>query len=165
MARNVFFSFHYKRDIIRVSRIRNCGTFTDEAQPFLDKAEWEKIKALGDTKIKNWIDEQMERTTVLIACIGKEYFKRKWVRYEIKKAYRENRGIVGIYVHQMKNFETTGYPVTDDKGENPLNSLYFVENRKQIYLSNIFSTYDWEDDNGKANIEKWIEAAAKKVGR
>ena len=73
MPRNVFFSFHHKRDIIRVSRIRNCGTFTDEGQPFLDKAEWEKIKSTGDAKIKNWIDAQMERTSVLIACIGNEY--------------------------------------------------------------------------------------------
>ena len=165
MPRNVFFSFHHKRDIIRVSRIRNCGTFTDEGQPFLDKAEWEKIKSTGDAKIKNWIDAQMERTSVLIACIGNEYFKRKWARYEIRKAYLEKRGIVWIYVHQMKNFESTGYPSYDEKGVNPLDTFYFVENGKQIYLSSIFSTYDWEKDNGKANIERWIEEAAKKVGR
>lgn len=165
MARNVFFSFHHKRDIIRVSRIRNCAAFKDETQPFLDKAEWEKIKTNGDTKIKNWIDEQMDRTSVLVACIGKEYFKRKWVRYEIKKAFREKRGIVGILIHQMKNFDNTGYQVIDSKGVNPLDTLYIIENGKQIYLSSIFSTYDWETDNGKDNIERWIEEAAKKVGR
>ena len=165
MARNVFFSFHYTRDIFRVSRIRNCGTFTAEGQPFLDKAEWEKIKTSGDTKIKNWIDEQMERTSVLVACIGKEYFKRKWVRYEIKKAYREKRGIVGIYIHQMKNFESTGYPAFDSKGVNPLDTFYFMDEGKKIYLSTIFSTYDWVDDNGNENIETWIEEAANKVGR
>lgn len=71
MVRRVYFSFHHKRDIIRVSQIRNSGVFgKEDAQPFLDKAEWEKIKHSGDQKIIDWINKQMEGTSVLVLCIG-----------------------------------------------------------------------------------------------
>jgi hypothetical protein len=162
MARRVYFSFHYDRDIIRVSQIRNSGTFSEgDSQPFLDKAEWEKIKKKGDNEIIKWINEQMDGTSVLILCIGSETNDRKWVRHEIKKAFQENRGIVGIYIHKQKNFNHK----TDTKGINPLDTIYYIENKKEIYLSSIYSTYDWVDDKGHQNIQKWIEEAANKVGR
>jgi len=46
MARRVFFSFHYKRDIRRVVQVRNSWVVrgSKETQPFLDRVEWEKIK-------------------------------------------------------------------------------------------------------------------------
>lgn len=161
MARRVYFSFHYDRDIIRVSQIRNCGVFgKGDAQPFLDKAEWEKIK-LNDDNIIKWISEQMEGTSVLVLCIGAETNDRKWVRYEIRKAHREKRGIVGIRVHNQKNFESK----TDREGINPLSTLCDNINGKEVYLDSVYSTYDWILDNGKVNIQNWIEEAAKKVNR
>ena len=161
MPKKVYFSFHYDRDIVRVSRIRNCATFLDEAQPFLDKAAWEQVKRNGDSAIMRWIDEQMHGTSVLILCIGTETFERPWVRYEIKKAHLEGRGIVGIYVHQMKDFQGR----TDYKGMNPLSTFSYNENGKMKYLSDKFHTYDWVDDDGYDNIENWIGEAANIVGR
>jgi hypothetical protein len=162
MVRRVYFSFHHKRDIIRVSQIRNSGVFgKEDAQPFLDKAEWEKIKHSGDQKIIDWINKQMEGTSVLVLCIGAETNSRKWVRYEIQKAYREKRGIVGIRIHQQKNFEKE----TDYKGINPLSTMYDSIDEKEVCLDTLYSTYDWIDDNGRENIQKWIEEAAIKVGR
>lgn len=161
MARRVYFSFHYDRDIIRVSQIRNSGVFGNEdSQPFLDKAEWEKIK-LNDDNIIKWISEQMEGTSVLVLCIGAETNDRKWVRYEIRKAHREKRGIVGIRVHNQKNFAGN----TDNKGVNPLSTMYDIINGNEVFLDTIYNTYDWVDDNGRSNIQNWIEEAAKKVNR
>lgn len=161
MARRVYFSFHHKRDIIRVSQIRNSGVFgKEDAQPFLDKAEWEKIKQ-SDDKIIKWINEQMEGTSVLVLCIGAETNTRKWVRYEIKKAHQEKRGIVGIRVHQQKNFEGD----TDSYGVNPLSTMYDNIDGKEVCLNDLYNTYDWIDHDGRANIQKWIEDAAKRVGR
>ncbi|MGP8214843.1 MAG: TIR domain-containing protein [Bacteroidia bacterium] len=161
MARKVYFSFHYDRDIVRVARIRNCAAFLDESQPFMDKAEWEEVKKKGDSAIMKWIDTQMVGTSVLIVCIGTETYKRKWVRYEIRKAYLEGKGIVGIYVHRMKHFNGK----TDEDGTNPLSTFSFIVNGQDRRLSDIFSTYCWEEDDGYDNIEKWIEEAAGKVGR
>lgn len=47
MARKVFFSFYYDRDVRRVVQIRNSWVvrLNGEAQPFYDKAEWETIKS------------------------------------------------------------------------------------------------------------------------
>lgn len=46
MARKVFFSFHYERDVRRVVQIRNSWVVRPggEAQPFYDKAEFEEAK-------------------------------------------------------------------------------------------------------------------------
>ena len=34
-----------------------------------------------------------------------------------------------------------------------------------MLLSEIYPTYDWVNDDGRANMGKWIEAAAKRAGR
>ena len=46
MARRVFFSFYYDRDVRRVVQIRNSWIvrLKGTAQPFYDKAEWETVK-------------------------------------------------------------------------------------------------------------------------
>lgn len=161
MARRVYFSFHHKRDIVRVSQIRNCGVFgKEDAQPFLDKAEWEKIKQNDDYIIK-WINDQMSGTSVLVLCIGAETSTRKWVRYEIKKAHQEKKGIVGIRIHQQKNFEGN----TDSYGVNPLSTMYDNINGKEVCLDGLYNTYDWIDDDGRSNIQNWIEKAANQAGR
>ncbi|HEK21209.1 MAG TPA: TIR-like domain-containing protein [Bacteroidetes bacterium] len=160
MARKVYFSFHYRNDIHRVARIRNSGVMSEEGQPFIDKAEWEKLKQSGDLRIQRWIDEQMNGTSVLILCIGSETYKRRWVEYEIKKAYSENRGILGIHLNGMKDLQ--GNAVV--KGVNPLDYIY-TNIYQTTRLSSIFKTYSWNDDDGYHNIEKWINQAALAVGR
>jgi hypothetical protein len=68
MARRVFFSFHYEKDIWRANIVRNSwvtkGNF--ESAGFIDAAEYEKIKRQGDESIKGWINEQLEATSVTI---------------------------------------------------------------------------------------------------
>lgn len=161
MPRRVYFSFHYKNDIQRVVRIRNSGVMRETGQPFVDKAEWEKLKQRGDKMIKDWIDRQMNGTSVLILCIGLETYKRKWVRHEILKAYREGRGILGIYMNDMKdlNGNSIGY------GPNPLDEFYITEFGRRKYLSSMYKTYSWNDNNGYYNIEHWIAEAAEAAGR
>lgn len=162
MARKVYFSFHFDRDIVRVSQIRNCGVFSGEnSQPFMDKVDWEKIKQSGDQKIINWINKQMEGTSVLVLCIGAETNDRKWVRHEVRKAHQEKRGILAIRVHNQKNFAGD----TDVKGVNPLSTMYDVVDGREVYLDTLYSTYDWINDSGRANIQNWIETAADKAGR
>lgn len=45
MARRVFFSFHYERDIFRVSQVRNRGVIREnyERAGFIDHADWESL--------------------------------------------------------------------------------------------------------------------------
>ena len=52
MARRVFFSFHYDRDVRRVVQVRNSWVVRGEreAQPFYDKAEFEEALSHACTR-------------------------------------------------------------------------------------------------------------------
>ena len=163
MARRVFFSFHYDRDIFRVSQVRNSWVVrgSKETQPFLDKAEWESIKRTGDAAVKRWIDEQLNGTSVTVVLIGAETYKREWVLHEIKRSYELGKGILGIYIHNVKCLKTG----TDIKGQNPLDYWTIQQNGQNVPFSKLYKTYDWVGNNGYNNLSSWIEQAAQAVGR
>lgn len=95
MARRVFFSFHYDNDINRSMAVRNSWvTQGKEAAGFIDKAEFEQIKRQGDVAIHNWIDKQLEGTSVTVVLIGRETLNRPFVQYEICKSLQ--RGVCFI---------------------------------------------------------------------
>lgn len=54
MARKVFFSFYYERDVVMVSQVRNSNVVTTSftQDPFLEAADWETIKRGGEAGIK-----------------------------------------------------------------------------------------------------------------
>ncbi|MGD1836996.1 MAG: TIR domain-containing protein [Nitrososphaeraceae archaeon] len=160
MVRNVFFSFHFDQDAWRVGQVRNCVT-TMNKTPFLDDTDWESIKRGGDTAITRWIDTQLEGTSVTVVLIGRYTSQRRYVRYELRKSWEQNKGILGIYIHNCKNYRGE----TDMQG-----SLDFGINFIDKYgigksFSERFSIYDWVHHNGRMNIERWIEESAIQAGR
>lgn len=161
MARRVFFSFHYGRDVWRVNQVRNCWVTSShrEAAGFFDAAEQEEIKRATDEKIRNWIDEQLENTTVTAVLIGNETAERDWVQYEIKKSIERGNGIVGIKIHSLKDRQGS----SDFSGTNPLKEFVVEEGDDVTRLSDIFPTYDWKRDNGRENIGEWVEEAAQRA--
>lgn len=71
MARRVFFSFHYQRDIWRINQIRNIGEIVGaSAAGFHDASLWEEAKKKGDVAINAMIDEGLKNTSVTVVCIG-----------------------------------------------------------------------------------------------
>ena len=84
MARSVFFSFHYQRDIVRVNQIRNLPEIVDEAAAgFKDSSLWEEAKKKGDDAVKKMIDSGLVGTSVTVVCIGNKTAGRKFINYEI----------------------------------------------------------------------------------
>lgn len=162
MARKVFFSFHYTRDSHRVSQIRNCNTVSQhfDRTPFLDRAVWESIKRNGSQAVKTWIDNNMYGTSVVALCFGLETYKRPWVKYELEKAHNEGRGIVAIDMGGMKNLQSQ----SDVSGPNPLDYV-FDSIGIQLFCNSKYKTYHWINNDGRNNIDKWIENAAIAVGR
>ena len=116
--RQVFFSFEYGKDAWRASQVRNMGKVSDSST-FSDN-DWEEVKNKSDKEIKAWIDDQMAKRSCIVVLIGKTTSTRKWVKYEIEKAYELNKGIVGIYIHKLKD---EGGNQTD-KGANPFYCIY-----------------------------------------
>ena len=163
MTRKVFFSFHYRRDYWRVIQVRNPWVTSpgQDASPYLDRAEWEKIHGQGKAKIQEWIDSQLADTSVTVVLIGKETAGREWVEYEISKSHNDGKGMIGIYIHQLKNKDGQ----TDTKGANPFARFEFTRNGSTTSLSTLYPTYDWIDDDGYNNLPAWVEKAALAAGR
>ncbi len=163
MARRVFFSFHYERDIWRANQVRNSWVTKPnrEAAGFWDAASWEQVKKKGEEAIQRWIDKQLEGTSVTAVLIGAETNTRKYVDYEIQRSRKKGNGLLGIYIHNINDSKGN----KDLKGKNPFDYWYITVNDKKRYFSSIYSTYDWVNDNGYNNLGDWVEKAATNAGK
>jgi hypothetical protein len=162
MARRTFFSFHYEKDAWRAGQVRNSWVTQDrESAGFWDAAAWEQVKKKGDAAIEKWIEDQLNGTSVTVALIGAETSERNYVGTEIVKSYNKGNGMLGIYIHNMK--DSNGR--TDVRGRNPFANWQIERDGQKVLLSSIYPTYDWVNDKGRENIGAWIEAAAKKAGK
>lgn len=162
MARRTFFSFHYKNDITRANVVRNNWVTKDkEAAGYTDAAEFEKIKAKGDKAVKSWIDGQLKGTSVTVVLLGEDTSRRPYVRYEVEQSWKRGNGIVGIYIHGIKDFSGN----TSKNGDNHFGPIFTNSKDDKKYFFERFKTFDWIADNGYQNLGKWIEAAAKEVNR
>lgn len=158
MARKVFFSFHYARDVKRIMQVRNSWVVRPEgeAQPFYDSADFEEAKKRAGG-IEKWIEDQLAGTSVTVVLFGAETYDREWVRHEIKRSYELKKGILAIDIHRVKDPRDGA----DKPGKNPLD--YWKVG--SVPFSQIYKTYDWVNDGGYQNMPAWIEAAAKAAGR
>ena len=164
MARRVFFSFHYERDIWRANVVRNSWVTQDKGSRwFLGRIPLGRSKEKNDDAIKRMINKGLEGTSVTVVLIGKETSDRKWVKYEIKESYKKGNGLLGVYIHNIKGKNGDGY--TDTKGDNPFDYIYIERADKKVYFSKMYPTYDWVNDDGYNNFGDWVEKAAKKAGR
>ncbi len=162
MARQTFFSFRYKKDNWRAGIVRNSWVTQErKASGFFDSAEWEEVKKKTDTAIEKWIDKQLEGTSVTVVLIGSDTAGKKWINYEIKASYKRGNGLLGIFIHKLKDKDQK----TASKGKNPFNDWYIEKNGKKIYFSSMYKTYDWVDDNGYKNMGDWIKKAAKDTNK
>ena len=116
MARRVFFSFHYQRDIWRVNQIRNIpNVIGTSAAGFQDASLWEEARKKGDEAIKKLINDGLENTSVTVVCIGAKTAGRKYINYEIEQSIQRGNGLVGIQIHHLKDQNGD----TDSLGETP----------------------------------------------
>ena len=101
MARQVFYSFHYKPDCWRTSQVRNIGVIEGN-KPAPDN-DWETITKTGDAAIQKWIDNQMHYRSTTILLVGANTAARKWINYEIEKTWKAGMGLIGINIHRLKH--------------------------------------------------------------
>lgn len=160
VKRQVFYSFHYVPDNWRVSQVRNIGQIEDN-KPASDN-KWEEVKKKGDKAIQKWIDENLNYRTCTVVLVGENTAKRKWIDYEIIKSWNDGKGVVGIYIHNLKN--SSGDQA--NKGTNPFDHITVGQNK--IKLSSIvkwyeppFKTSTYVYNHIRENLEDWIEEAIK----
>lgn len=156
MTRKVFTSFHYTPDNWRASQIRSMDKL--ECNSLASSNNWKEVTESGNQAIKDWINNKMDGKACLIVFIGKNTAGRKWIQYEILKAWDDGLGVIGIYVHNLKDSDGD----LSIKGSNPFAD--FSVNEKK--LSSVIKCYDppfktssYVYDYIKDNIEDWIEEA------
>lgn len=156
--RKVFYSFHYKPDNWRASQVRNIGAIEGN-KPASDN-DWEEVTKGGDAAIKKWIDTQMSGRSCAVVLIGNATKDRKWIDYEIEKAWNDGKGLVGVFVHGLK--DSDGSQAT--KGGNPFDG--FVVGKDKTKLNAIVKAYDTPYTTSSnvykhisENIADWIEEA------
>ena len=160
MARRVFFSFHYSNDINRSMIVRNSWvTQGKEAAGFIDKAAFEQVKRKGDTAVHNWIDEQLEGTSVTVVLIGSETLNRPFVQYEICRSLQRGNAVIGVHINSIKDMRTF---MTAPRGKTHTVIGYYNDNSPAYFDSICDSIYDYTTQNGYANMGEWIESAARK---
>ena len=144
MARRVFFSFYYKPDSQRAAQVRNIGAVEGNA-PVSDN-DWETVTSGGDAAIKRWIADQLQGKSCAVVLAGAATANRKWINYEIGKAWDDGKGVVVIHIHGLKNLAEQ----TSAKGANPLAYLT-REGEKLSAICNAYTPkgsdsqdrYDW----------------------
>lgn len=160
MSQRIFFSYYYEKELWRANMVRNSWEKKPErvASGFLDPIDFERVKKGGDEAIKKWIDDQLEGTSVTVVLIGSEAFNRPYCKYAIEKSYERGNGMIGIYIHKLKDKNGN----ISLKGSNKFGEIGKDMNNNSVFFSIIYPTYDWVDDCGCYKLKEWIEDATRK---
>lgn len=158
MARRVFFSFHYENDINRSMTVRNSWvTQGKEAAGFIDNAEFEQIKRQGVKAVHNWIDKQLEGTSVTVVLIGSETLNRPFVQYEICKSLQRGNALIGVHISGIKDMRTLRI---SPKGNAHTIIGHYSDGVPACFDEVCDGIYDYVLQDGYSNLGRWIEAAA-----
>jgi hypothetical protein len=102
----------------------------------------------------------MSGKSCAVVLIGTNTAGRKWINHEIVKAWDDKKGVLGIYIHRLKNSEQK----QSTKGANPFDNITLGGTDKK--LSSVVKAYDppYLDSTEvyayiKKNLSDWVEAA------
>jgi hypothetical protein len=158
MARKVFYSFHYTPDNWRAAQVRNAGVVEGNI-PVSDN-DWEQVTRGGDEAIKRWIAGQLDGKSCGVVLIGSGTAGRKWINYEILKTWNDGKGLLGVYIHNLKNVQGQ----TAAKGSNPFSGFTVGQNKNPMV--DIVKTYDPPGPTStdvysqiKNNLASWVDTA------
>ena len=152
--RQVFYSFHYKSDSWRASMVRKIGAIAGN-NPVTDN-DWETIRGGGDTAIKRWINDQMRYRSCTVVLVGSNTANRKWINHEIVKSWDDGMGVVGIYIHGLKDSEGDVSKI----GKNPFDDIAYGNTGKR--LSGIVKCYVPKGSDSKEKYA-WISKNLSKI--
>jgi len=147
VARRVFFSFSHDDDIWRANQVRNANVVAGpHLAGFFDHSEYEVARKAGKDGIQRMILSHLKDTTVTVVLIGTKTANRPWVKYEIEQSIARKNGLLGIYIHHLKDPNRR----CSSRGVKPA-----------VPEGVDFPVYDWDKDLDR--FRKAIEAAGKRA--
>ena len=163
--RRAFYSFHFDIDAWRAGQVRNIGV-TEHDEPVSSNA-WEEVKRGGDAAIRKWINDQMSTRSCVIVLIGSQTANRKWVNYEIERAWTDKKGLLGINIHRLLNQDGKATA----KGNNPFLYIKLTSGETIANYPQHARVYDPPHTDSKDvygyikdHLEEWVENAIKNRG-
>jgi hypothetical protein len=148
---------------LRVGRINEeqDRTWKDMDSQSFSSNDWEKVADPHDKEaIKAWIDGEMQHQSCVVVLIGGDTADSEWVNYEIRHAWEQRKGVLGVYIHNLVDGRGTQSPM----GRNPFDYFSVGERR----LSEIVRVYDppFKEskevyDHIRRSLDSWIEEAIK----
>lgn len=159
----VFYSFHFDNDVMRVQQIRNIGVI--EGNVPVSKNDWEQARKTSGG-IERWIDENMKYKSCVVVLIGSETSRRPWVKHEIVKGWNDGKGVVGIYIHNLKDPRTSSsqpYYGACTQGQNPFAQISLQNGSTLAQLVPCYNPSATDAYNDIArNLTTWIGSAARR---
>lgn len=159
----VFYSFHFDNDVFRVQQIRNIGVI--EGNEPVSKNDWEQARKTPGG-IEKWIDENMKYKTCVVVLVGSETASRPWVRYEIAKGWDDGKGVVGIYIHNLKDPRTSNNPPYYGKCAQGSNPFAQINLKNGQTLASYVTCYNPDPSDAyndiARNLTSWIASAARR---
>ena len=155
MARRTFFSFHYKPDVTRAQVVKKSQIVKDrEDSGFLDSSAFEEAQRKDANSLKKFLRKEMDGSSVVCVLVGAETALRRWVRFEIMQGIWDARGLLGIRIHTIADFNQ----MTASAGPNPFDLLGVYVNDRKMYFTNRASVLDkwaYTTDFGQQMLPKW----------
>jgi hypothetical protein len=98
----------------------------------------------------------------VVVHIGAETATRRWVRFEITKAWNEKRGIVGVRVHGLAD----GNQKSDHPGPNPFSEIGFQSGGTVADYVPVYDPVGLTSQeiygNIRLNLVNWVASAYKR---
>ncbi len=155
MARKTFFSSHYNPDVQRAQVVRKSQFFKDHGEVgFYDASAFEKARNENPDALKRFLRKEIQGTSVICALIGAETAARRWVRFEILQALFDARGLMGIRIHLIANFDGE----TAEAGDNPFDLLGVYRKDEALQVierKTVNEKWTYTSDFGKQILETW----------
>ena len=160
----VFYCFHFDNDVMRVQQVRNIGVI--EGNEPVSKNEWEQARTTPGG-IEKWIDENMKYKSCVVVLVGSETTDRPWVQYEIGKGWDDYKGIVGIFIHNLKDPRSSGTPPYYGKCAQGSNPFTKIKLKNGTPLSNYVTCHNPDPADAyndiARNLTSWIANAARRA--
>ncbi len=162
MARRVFFTFNYDRDLRRAEIVRDSWVGPDkQAIGFWDTSVWAEAHRRGEDIVKKMILQELTNTSVTVVLIGTETAKNPWVNLAIVQSYKQSHGLMAVHINKISDVKGE----IETRGGNPFDYIYVNNADGSVsHFSQMYLTYDYMDQNGYLDMGKWIEFNARRAG-
>jgi MTH538 TIR-like domain (DUF1863) len=180
---------------VRNSWVTKVAQGTREDAGFFDSSVFEASEREDPETLKRFLRQGLRNTSVTCVLVGETTTYSRWVRYETFCSFARGNGLLAIRIDtigslhspasqpgsnifadiaftvvgdrlKFREYTTKGWQYSSDIGGMALSEIaYDLGAMRNHTFSSLFPIYDWKQDNGRDNLNSWIESAAKEAGK